>query len=228
MNNSPLNRLAAELRNQIYELVLTAPGPISCRFQGKDQAWVCDLKYKYGNLLAITQTCKEIHNECHEMVYALNTFEVQTSPAYFRYNMNQFRPFVGAPSAALVRSLVFDIGVLDTEDWDEDDPHYPHLIAHMETHVGFALDDLRDVASQHKECHFELKFKLHRLENLELKLDARDLALPWDEKLAQAIPSKEGDEWAANREKAIQRMKQCREENQEQYKVVGSWISYGH
>lgn len=221
MDQSPLNKIAAELRNQIYELVLTAPGPISGRFSFKDQTWIFDLKHRYGDLLAITRTCKAIHSECDQMIWSLNTFGIDTTRSeYLYYNLRLFRSFMGAGAAALVRSIAFDIGTLDTKDWDWLDllmvptPQVSLLQAKM----GSALSGLRDVAEMEPACHFELRFKLYCLDNFELKLDAQDLDIMWDDSLGQLIPEKENEDWTASRIRAIQVMKKCRREDWEAHK----------
>lgn len=217
MDQSPLKKIAPELRNQIYELVLTASGPIAFRFSEKDQTWICDLKHRYGDLLAITETCRAIHSECKEMVYALNTFELKTPQGDVYTAIDRFLPFIDHSAFALMRSIVFDMETLDTREWDSrDNPVY----AAMATWIGRALGGLRDLADTDRERHFGLKFKLLTLGMVDIKVGAPDVDQPWEEKIAQLIPEKEDTFWAADWEKAIRGLKQCRIEDQERYRRV--------
>ncbi|GAB1733470.1 hypothetical protein NU195Hw_g9374t1 [Hortaea werneckii] len=74
MENSPIATLSAELRNQIYHLVLTHPEPIvitSSMSGGK--AWSRVARRR--KLLALTRTCRTIREESIKIFYAVNTFK---------------------------------------------------------------------------------------------------------------------------------------------------------
>ncbi|KAI7215354.1 hypothetical protein KC333_g5486 [Hortaea werneckii] len=74
MENSPIATLSAELRNQIYHLVLTHPEPIvitSSMSGGKIWSRVA----RRRKLLALTRTCRTIREESVKIFYAVNTFK---------------------------------------------------------------------------------------------------------------------------------------------------------
>ncbi|KAI7346896.1 hypothetical protein KC320_g7571 [Hortaea werneckii] len=77
MDNSPFSKLAAETRNQIYELVLCPPGGIQIGLVDGTVAAVKlvhpPLEQKICSLLA---TCREIREECRPMLYGANFFQV--------------------------------------------------------------------------------------------------------------------------------------------------------
>ncbi|KAI7212879.1 hypothetical protein KC333_g6875 [Hortaea werneckii] len=77
MDNSPLSKLSAEIRNEIYELVLCPPGGIQIGFVDGTVAAVKLVhpppEQKICSLLA---TCRGIREECRPMLYGANFFQV--------------------------------------------------------------------------------------------------------------------------------------------------------
>lgn len=77
MENSPLNKISAELRNQIYELVLMHEHPISITADD----YVSDLRATNFKLkshpLALLHTCKQISNESTALFYGNNAFHFE-------------------------------------------------------------------------------------------------------------------------------------------------------
>ncbi|KAI7469916.1 hypothetical protein KC351_g12931 [Hortaea werneckii] len=77
MDNSPLSKLSAEIRNEIYELVLCPPGGIQIGLvDGTVEAVKMvnpPLEQKICSLLA---TCREIRGECRPMLHGANFFQV--------------------------------------------------------------------------------------------------------------------------------------------------------
>lgn len=74
METSPIATLSAELRNQIYHLVLTHAEPIiiSSSLNG-DKIW--SQVARQHELLALTRTCRTIREESIKIFYAVNTFK---------------------------------------------------------------------------------------------------------------------------------------------------------
>ncbi|KAK1058763.1 hypothetical protein LTR74_013155 [Friedmanniomyces endolithicus] len=73
MNDSPLAKLAPELRNRIYELALHVPGRSGIKVRiGKRGAQVKNAP------LALTKVCREIRADTVKMFYAVNAFTVYT------------------------------------------------------------------------------------------------------------------------------------------------------
>ncbi|KAK1093912.1 hypothetical protein LTR48_001353 [Friedmanniomyces endolithicus] len=73
MDNSPFAKLAPELRNRIYELVLYVPGRSGIKVRlGNRGAQVKNAP------LALTKVCREIRADTVKMFYAVNAFTVYT------------------------------------------------------------------------------------------------------------------------------------------------------
>jgi len=87
MDSSPFSKLAPELRNQIYALVLYEPEGIRLiqnlgvdpeTYELNDDGRITARhKLCTRRLLALTTTCKEIRAECLKMFYATNTFIIR-------------------------------------------------------------------------------------------------------------------------------------------------------
>lgn len=76
MDASPLNKLPAELRNNIYELALHNPGGIDIDVMFANKIITAQASQQ---LLALTETCKQIRQESLPLFYATNTFSFATS-----------------------------------------------------------------------------------------------------------------------------------------------------
>ena len=78
MSTSMFQKLAPELRNEIYELVLCQPdGVVVVDLQSGTPVLDCKTKQR-RNLLALTKTCKQIHNEANTIFYSVNRFRLQS------------------------------------------------------------------------------------------------------------------------------------------------------
>ncbi|KAK5746005.1 hypothetical protein LTR17_001135 [Elasticomyces elasticus] len=82
MDGSPLQRIPAELRVQIYEWVLKQQTPVFVANEAQR-------RIRYGsrlpaNTLAITQTCKEMRREIAQLFFTCNDFSV-TGPQVTAY-----------------------------------------------------------------------------------------------------------------------------------------------
>ncbi|KAI7358643.1 hypothetical protein KC354_g9634 [Hortaea werneckii] len=77
MDNSPFSKLAAETRNQIYELVLCPPGGIQI---GLVDGIAAAVKLVHPppeqGICSLLATCREIREECRPMLYGANFFQV--------------------------------------------------------------------------------------------------------------------------------------------------------
>ncbi|KAI7379779.1 hypothetical protein KC336_g19118 [Hortaea werneckii] len=77
MENSPFSKLAAETRNQIYELVLCPPGGIQI---GLVDGIAAAVKLVHPppeqRICSLLATCREIREECRPMLYGANFFQV--------------------------------------------------------------------------------------------------------------------------------------------------------
>ncbi|KAI6880257.1 hypothetical protein KC360_g2518 [Hortaea werneckii] len=77
MENSPFSKLAAETRNQIYELVLCPPGGIQI---GLVDGIAAAVKLVHPppeqRICSLLATCRDIREECRPMLYGANFFQV--------------------------------------------------------------------------------------------------------------------------------------------------------
>ncbi|KAI6804802.1 hypothetical protein KC332_g14583 [Hortaea werneckii] len=82
MDASPLAKLPAELRNNIYHNVLLQEDNIKLSFQpaGNNQkSRVVLCTRRQNEFLALTLTCKALRRETHELFFAMNSFEIDAN-----------------------------------------------------------------------------------------------------------------------------------------------------
>ncbi|KAI6907166.1 hypothetical protein KC318_g3891 [Hortaea werneckii] len=107
MENSPIATLSAELRNQIYHLVLTHPEPIIIisSYSGDE---ISSPVARQRKLLALTRTCRTIRKEAIKIFYAVNTFKyVLGIPGLRTQELVQgFDRQIGRECAALIHKVV--------------------------------------------------------------------------------------------------------------------------
>ncbi|KAK4546294.1 hypothetical protein LTR36_001971 [Oleoguttula mirabilis] len=77
MDNSPLARLPAELRNYIYKVAVKSDRPVKIRLDSKNK----QLKMvTYGRVLALTETCRRLRDESLGLFYASNHVSITLRP----------------------------------------------------------------------------------------------------------------------------------------------------
>ena len=82
METSPLAKLAPELRNILYELIFTQSQPIMLEYKWQ-QGWrSLPERGAYRNVLAMTETCREIREECLALFYSSNDFVLMCDSGY--------------------------------------------------------------------------------------------------------------------------------------------------
>ncbi|KAK5684002.1 hypothetical protein LTS10_003866 [Elasticomyces elasticus] len=78
MDDSPLSKIPAELRNNISELALYQPNGVHLDLYTRME----QRSSLPSALLALTATCKQMRAETHDMLFAINSFTIHTH--YFR------------------------------------------------------------------------------------------------------------------------------------------------
>lgn len=167
MENSPLTKLPAELRNDIYKLVLTRPIAVSLEYRGTSRhTGICETQTDWqgpfseavfedlfgGQLtgcmkaLGLPSTCKALYTECTSLFYSTNTFsfDYPASSTYAYSDLSRFATFrdtIGAHNAAAWRSVVINAGVV-RED------HLEHLMR--------VLCFFKEQAVVHRSCKFTI------------------------------------------------------------------------
>ncbi|TKA56325.1 hypothetical protein B0A55_11676 [Friedmanniomyces simplex] len=112
MDSSPLSRLPAELRNRIYELTFTN-APIELQWIFYRSGFHVRRPFDRRLGLALTATCKQIHEECGQrMFYAHNDFLITCNPGNrvdamdYALVMRTFVHAVGLGNALAARRLI--------------------------------------------------------------------------------------------------------------------------
>ena len=84
MDNSPLRTLPPELRNTIYELVLTTSHRVKVwKPQQDDFSYVTTIDPCHrGRVFALSQTCKQLRTEVEPIFFSCNSFEVILESKY--------------------------------------------------------------------------------------------------------------------------------------------------
>ncbi|TKA83864.1 hypothetical protein B0A55_00169 [Friedmanniomyces simplex] len=118
MDGSPMKKLAAELRNQIYELAISHPAAIHLRQDpsGSALAIAQPADKRHRVTLSLQATCKQFRDECTTMFYPLNDFVITTHPAatkgdrtHYLLAMQDFVASIGLENAKMARSLSFKV-----------------------------------------------------------------------------------------------------------------------
>lgn len=123
MDDSSFGRLPAELRNSVYELVLTHPTPFNLepRLDPKAGSKTRAVAASEPNFLALVKTCKQINTECSQIVYSSNIFSF-TNWAYspdYTHLLATFTSQIGSLKADAIRTVFVNIGLASDSDGDE-------------------------------------------------------------------------------------------------------------
>ncbi|KAI7188729.1 hypothetical protein KC363_g5263 [Hortaea werneckii] len=113
MENSPFAKLSAELRNQIYHLVLAHSKPIGISSsRNGDKIWSQIARRR--KLLALTRACKAIREESIKIFYAINTFKhlARNNVPRPRELVQNFDTLIGRELAAAIRKVIVEPQVL--------------------------------------------------------------------------------------------------------------------
>jgi hypothetical protein len=106
MENSPLSKLSAELRNNIAEMALYQEGAITvadqvgceiCQEGPKEKQF-----FRHG--VALAYTCKEMRDSYTKMFFSINTFAFEAKCCHCFFNVRRFKRAVGRDNFKVVRS----------------------------------------------------------------------------------------------------------------------------
>lgn len=111
MENSPFAKLPAELRNNVWELALRADKPVQITGDFHIVLPPVDCKLapsqvqEMAKILALTQTCRQIHSECALLFFHFNTFEFDSTCTTFPgSSFPDFRRKIGKASFSAISS----------------------------------------------------------------------------------------------------------------------------
>ncbi|KAK4550143.1 hypothetical protein LTR36_003110 [Oleoguttula mirabilis] len=115
MENSTFGKLAPELRNRIYELVLALEDEFVLKVSDIDDCLRRHPKAVQSAPLALTATCKSVRAEATPLFYATNTFVICARPLQGEDGvalLEEFRQRIGQANAVVLHSVVIDAGKL--------------------------------------------------------------------------------------------------------------------
>lgn len=108
MDDSPLGRLAPELRNRIYDFALTSDEPYII-----DADRIPLRQYtapKQLNPLGLTSTCKAVYAESIQLFYASNAFVFRQRACHVPDFLTDFCNTIGKTNTAALKSVIMDAG----------------------------------------------------------------------------------------------------------------------
>lgn len=121
MDQSPLQTLPAEMRNNIYEPVLWQPGPVKVSIiQEKPRLArsVFDTNtIKKPVIVGLPATCKELRQECLQLYLSVNHFRFRTmhfdrhrEAGSWMTTLMDWRSMIGLDQAKQIRHVTIDLG----------------------------------------------------------------------------------------------------------------------
>ncbi|KAK5124197.1 hypothetical protein LTR85_001900 [Meristemomyces frigidus] len=186
MENSPFAKLAPELRNRIYELALTLPKRIVIvRRSFSPSTFRQEPANARYQPLALAMTCRVINEECQQLFYAANAFELRAAlHSNGTTTLGGFCETIGGRNSAALRSVTVDAH----EVYLVDPSHIALYSGRLETLVYGLLQDV----GRHATCEVYLTFMFRSvlardgtLEEFGVKLDMRSHKQSWDAFLEQ-------------------------------------------
>jgi len=117
MDASPLSRLPAELRNEIFELAYTSEQPLLVIYNHNNATVRLSPTSLncYCRLLALRQTCKQIRQETRALVWARNTIVLYAEEGHIAKAVGRLGTQIGEDSFRALHHLVIDVHQLDQE-----------------------------------------------------------------------------------------------------------------
>ena len=110
METSSLFHLSAELRNHIYEVVVTSTDPIIVK-ESAASAWSPKHSQQRVTIWALAHTCRAIRVDCLGMLYANkhSVFKTSTHQAP-EIVLSKFGAHIGAANHSFVQAITLDLG----------------------------------------------------------------------------------------------------------------------
>jgi hypothetical protein len=102
MENSPLNKLSAELRNTIAEMALHCEGGVTTN--GKDNS-----KFRYASALA--HTCKQMREDYGTLFFNINNFTHHAKLDGFTVELDKFQQIIGPVNSMAISPVIVSLAV---------------------------------------------------------------------------------------------------------------------
>lgn len=171
MENSLLVRLPPELRNDIYELLFTLAKPVKMRLKGRNGKSVLRAKNDLGatgQALALTRTCRAIHDESAALFYATNTFYIESAVISRSFKMYDYTN-----------------AVLGVEEWMRVRQHHHQEPKHVELDLGtwvpwidgYTAEDSAQIARRFEQALHHAQLQLVVSLRLEDQAPERDMTV---------------------------------------------------
>ncbi|KAI7327538.1 hypothetical protein KC315_g7053 [Hortaea werneckii] len=154
MENSPFAKLSAELRNQIYHLVLAHSKPIGISSsRNGDKIWSQTARRR--KLLALTRACKAIREESIKIFYAINTFKhlARNNVPRPRQLVQNFDTLIGRELAAVIRKVIVEPQAIKLTTSSDDDFGGDNIVVYTAKELSY-LASKNDFRTYQLQCIF--------------------------------------------------------------------------
>lgn len=177
MDGSPLIKLPPEIRNYIYELLLKQTQTFVLHNSCTRIAWsVTHRTLVPTRMLALTETCKAIHEECTPLFYGINKFMLLLplhKSAHLGSMLGVFMRQIGTLPTSALRFVSIKMNRFSTQDLR--DGKVARVLCSI---IGVVRSKL---CSTNTACKVRLKFGLTYFEsNYDAVLDAHRLVPSWN------------------------------------------------
>ena len=200
MDQSPLSRIAREVRNRIYELVLTQPESVRI-----DESSFPIVFTRYQphrrKLLALTETCRAIRDECTQLFYATNEFSLvlRTSSRGLKklpLALQNFYTTIGESNSRALRRIVVDLTPYWKDDWECQDEVLDSLCAFFDS-VQQNLPKSDIPCKSKVKCHFmyTLGSSAKIPQYIGITLDLQALYSSWHNAMKRVEEEKKNPHW---------------------------------
>lgn len=168
MDKSPLARLAPEIRNRVYGLVLQRPDAIVLTVNGRDCRISDNASHEW--LLALPATCKQLRDETTQMFYAQNTFQLQGQDSGAS-QLLAWQKAIGKEGRKALRLIIIDTGEVHQAAFD-------NTVMSAIWKLWSTTESLRCQSNANPECGLRAKLVLkpdYFSKDFEIDLDVHDI-----------------------------------------------------
>ena len=192
MNESPFSKLAPELRNSVYELVMSDDSPVCITITEDGKRVARDVDSSIAHGVALTATCKQMRDECTQLFYACNEFHFTSVEA-----LDTFCEIIGPLNVKVMQSkpvYPFRITYFFGGSGPLEDRRLREALAYMRlTMQQYPLTSAKAWAT-FRGGDQNVIYDMERL------LDVLDLELPWDKEDADLTEAYKDEPKAAWKE----------------------------
>jgi hypothetical protein len=213
MDDSPFQKLPPEIRNQIYELVLTLDQDVHLDDHRGSWKLVAETPIMLENSdswnlvsripdtpkpihpLALTKTCRAIYSESIQLFYSLNTFvfyldRTYDAPSESYLKLDDFHGTIGDKHYSTLRQIKIDIGTFQADQYPFLHSIVPKLLGWWNVFRG--LEDVERYSIRFRAAIFgDSDITLHELYLINFRDDWASLCGKMYKHLRDSISSRE-------------------------------------